>query len=159
MIGTPQVFKEKEGRDANVIVLQAAPTFLRAGSIEYFLNQGKQDEANALLDYIQEQFYSTVDLSVNYGANLQCTPDDDDDEEDDDEFCYREGTEDLLASIGTTILENGMPLVCGTYQPATISSGTFAVDGTMLDFRHARSLPLSFRTRLISVLTHTCSKL
>jgi len=136
VMGSQDVMQEGSGRDSNIIILQVAPTFIRMGTIEYFLNQKRIAEVNQILTFIRDHFYPTVPLSDNHFSN--CQEDDDDDEEDDDEYCYRSGTNDLLLEMSKRFFGNILELGYKAFQSGIISSGTFGVDGTMLEFQLSR---------------------
>ena len=135
LIVSQDVHQSKEGRNSNAIVLQVAPTFLRLGSIEYFVNQDKIIEANKVISFVQEHFYPDVSIAGIYNSN--CREDDDDDEEDDDEFCYRKGVDSLITEMGKSFFSNVHELGFKAFVMGIVSSGTFGVDGTMLEFQLA----------------------
>lgn len=150
LIASTEIFQEGTGRESNVILLQVAPTFLRLGNIEYFINQDKLWEANHVLNFVHNHFYPDVKLDKDFYSH--CQEDDDDDEEDDDEFCYRTGSDKLVTAIGSKFWFNTLPLAYKAYQMAFLSTGTFAIDGTYLELYGARNIKTFFFTFVIVYL-------
>jgi hypothetical protein len=134
LIGTPEAIGVKAGRDSQVLILHIVQTSISLSMIDHFLESGQYENANKLLDYAQEELFP--ELKLQQALYSPCHSDDDNDDADDDEFCYRSGVDKMLVESFKLTAENIGYATLIPYVDGIFTSGSFALDGTILNAQY-----------------------